>query len=382
MKKYLSAFLIAALAIAASVLIYIKLHQKTLPPNLVEGVGQIDGDLINLNAKYPGRVLRMEADEGDEVKKGQIVVRLSSREYEAKRKALLFSIKAKEEELKAKEIELEMVKETVFEEVKKASESVKNQKALLEALLKEIESQKEITAQAKRDYERIKNLFSKRLIDEHSFENASLKYEIQKNKLSSLYDKKSRVLSLLNSSESTLKQAKSSLKKIKILKHSIDALRESIKVLKAKKEELEAILEEFKIRSPIDGFVTDRVANEGEVVGGGGVLLSLIDPKSLYLKIFVDTVNEGKIKIGDKAVIFIDAYPFKPIKAKVVRIAKKAEFTPKEVPVRSDRIERVYEVDIKPLEENPHLKLGMEAIGVISFDGKGLPSSLKEIPEI
>jgi HlyD family secretion protein len=107
---------------------------------------------------------------------------------------------------------------------------------------------------------------------------------------------------------------------------------------------------------------------------------TLIDPRSLYLKIFVDTMENGKIKIGDKAVIFLDAYPDRPIEAKVVRIAQKAEFTPKEVSVRSDRIQRVFAVHLKPLKVDPLLKLGIPAIGVISTDGKGLPHSLDEIP--
>jgi len=106
----------------------------------------------------------------------------------------------------------------------------------------------------------------------------------------------------------------------------------------------------------------------------------LLDPHSLYLKIFVDTIQNGKIKLGDKAVIFLDAYPNHPIKAKVVRIAQKAEFTPKEVSVRSDRIQRVFALHLKPLQVDPLLKLGIPAIGVVSLNGKDLPASLNDIP--
>jgi HlyD family secretion protein len=112
----------------------------------------------------------------------------------------------------------------------------------------------------------------------------------------------------------------------------------------------------------------------------GMPVATLIDPRSLYLKIFVDTMQNGKIKVGDKAVIFLDAWPNRPIEAKVVRIAQKAEFTPKEVSVRSDRIQRVFAVHLKPIEPDPLLKLGIPAIGVVSLDGEGLPSSLNEIP--
>jgi HlyD family secretion protein len=128
--------------------------------------------------------------------------------------------------------------------------------------------------------------------------------------------------------------------------------------------------------------VIEKVANVGEVINSNTPIVSISNPDSYYLKIFVDTINNGKIKLGDKAEIFLDAYPNKPIQAKVIRIAQRAEFTPKEVSVRSDRIQRVYEVRLKPLKYNPILKLGIPAIGIITIDGKGLPNSLDEIPEI
>jgi HlyD family secretion protein len=123
------------------------------------------------------------------------------------------------------------------------------------------------------------------------------------------------------------------------------------------------------------------VANIGEVLGAGMSVATAIDPENLYLKMYVDEVNNGKIKVGDRAVIFLDAFPNKPIPAKVIKIATKAEFTPKEVEVREDRIERVYEVDIKPIKPNPLIKFGLPGIGVISIGGK-LPNSLDELPKL
>jgi HlyD family secretion protein len=137
----------------------------------------------------------------------------------------------------------------------------------------------------------------------------------------------------------------------------------------------------MELRSPVDGFVMEKIANNGEVIGSGMAVATLIDPKSLYLKIFVDTLQNGKIKIGDPAVIFLDSDPDHAIAAKVARIEQKAEFTPKEVSVASDRIQRVFAVHLQPLNVDPLLKLGIPAVGVISLDGKGLPTSLHAVPE-
>ena len=175
--------------------------------------------------------------------------------------------------------------------------------------------------------------------------------------------------------KTNLQIAKNNLSKIDMSKQDILSLKSSL-------NELKSMTDELSLYSPVDGYVIEKVANEGEVVGAGGIIVTISDRSSYYLKLFVDTINNGKIKMGDKAVIFVDAYPNRPIKAKITNISAKAEFTPKEVSVRSDRIQRVYAVHLTPLKFNPVLKLGIPAIGIISIDKTPLPSSLHDIPKI
>ena len=179
-----------------------------------------------------------------------------------------------------------------------------------------------------------------------------------------------------------LKEANIQLKKIQLLKAKLDAATKEIKALQEKEREVKIAMDDLTIKSPINGVVLEKVANVGEVIGAGMVVVTLIDPNSLYLKMFVDTMENGKIHLGDKGVIFLDANPNKAIEAEVVRVAAQAEFTPKEVSVRSDRIQRVYALHLKPLHAVKNLKLGLPAVGVITTNGKGLPKSLDDIPEI
>ncbi|HHG73850.1 MAG TPA: HlyD family efflux transporter periplasmic adaptor subunit [Persephonella sp.] len=382
LKKYWLAVLIGILFAAASLMIYKKLSKKELPPNLIAGVGRIDGDLIALSSKYPGKIIKLYVSEGDPVRKNQITALLESREYEAQLQGIISQIKAKEKELDAKKVELEILKGTLPEDVKKAQNSITAGTALLKELDKNIDSLKKIVKQDDKDFKRLKALYEKNLVPKKRFEEIQLKLEVDKNKLSSLIEKRKQIVSEINTAKSTLKQAETVLKKIEAFEKGISALESGIKALKAKKRQIEAVVDQMKIKSPADGYVVDKIRNEGEVVGAGMPVITVVDPASFYLKIYVDTINNGKIKIGDKAVIFLDAFPDRPIPAKVVRIAKKAEFTPKEVAVREDRIQRVYAVHLKPDKPQPVFKIGLPAVGVISIDGKGLPKSLKEIPEL
>ena len=381
-KKYWLGFVVLFLVVVAAYFIYLKLNPKKLPPNLVMGTGRIDGDLININTKYPGRLKLLAVDEGDRITKGQLIAKLQSKEYEAQLKAIEAEIKAKQKEIEAQKVQLQIIKETLPENVQKAYANLKSNRFMLEELNQQINSMEKIVQQDERDFKRFKSLTEKSLFPKEKFEKIKLKLETDKDKLKALLKKKNQLIQQINAAESSLKQAKSTLKKVQAVEKSIVALQESIKALNAKKQQIQAVLDELNIYSPINGYVVDKVAHVGEVLGAGMTVITAINPDDLYLKMFVDTIYTGKIKVGDKAEIFLDAYPDKPIPAIVVKIAKKAEFTPKEVAVREDRIQRVYAVHIKPVEPNPLLKLGLPAIGVISLDGKGLPKSLKELPEL
>ncbi|BDY11809.1 HlyD family secretion protein [Hydrogenimonas cancrithermarum] len=382
LKKYWLGIVAVLLLGVAAVMIYEKLNPKQVPSNLVEGVGRIDGDLVDLNVKYPGRLEQVAVEDGMPIKKGDIVARLKSLEYEAKLAQVTAQLRAKQKELNAKKTELNIAKKTIPLALRRADSARKTRRAQLQELEKSIEAQKRVVEQDDRDYERTKNLYEKRLIQKELLEKAALKRDTDRDRLAALGHKREQLRAAIEIAEADFAEAKAAQRKIDALEEGIEALREGVQAMKDARGEVEAVLEEMTIRSPIDGFVVEKIANAGEVLGAGMPVASLIDPHSLYLKIFVDTIQNGKIKIGDKAVIFLDSWPDRPIEAKVVRIAQNAEFTPKEVSVRSDRIQRVYALHLKPLKVDPLLKLGLPAIGVVSLDGKGLPKSLRELPPL
>ncbi len=366
LKKYSLALLLILLVVVAGVMIYEKLHPKQLPANLIEGTGRIDGDLVNLGTKYPGRIEEITVDDGMPVHKGMVIARIGSKEQQAQLEAITKSIDAKK-------VELRIESATTPQLLDKAEAALRTRRSQLRELERNIASQKALVAQDGRDLARIRKLYARKLIAKEQLEKIRLKYTADKNSLDALMQKRAQL-------EEAVKIAQSDLADARAAQQKLEALRDGIAALEAQKAQVAAAIDEMTLRSPLVGFTVEKIANVGEVIGAGMPVATLIDPRSLYLKIFVDTLQNGKIKLGDKAVIFLDAWPDRPIPAKVVRIAQKAEFTPKEVSVRSDRIQRVFAVHLKPLEPDPLLKLGIPAVGVISLDGKGLPKSLSEIP--
>ena len=381
-KKYGIYVLVLVLFSIASLLIYKQLNPVKLADNLVASSGNVDGDLIALNTKYAGRIEDIYVVDGQSVKSGDKVAALQNDEYEAELRSLQEGIDSAKEGLKALMQESMITKESVPLEIKKASRAIDIAYAQKKELENSLSSLKEQLKQDETDFGRDKTLFEKNLISQQKFEYSKLKLEHSKNSYDSQQQRLLQAQKSIDIAEYSLKLAQSQNKKIIALEANVEAAKNNIKSLQASRDKLRIIIDDLVIKSPIDGFVVEKEANKGEVINPGMVVATLIDPRSLYLKIFIDTLENGKIKIGDKAVIFLDAYPDMPIKAQVVSVAQKAEFTPKDVSVKSDRIQRVYAVHLRPLEVNPLLKLGIPAIGVVSLDGKGLPGSLSEIPKI
>lgn len=380
-KQYRLGVAILALVLIASGLIVNKLIAPKLAENLVQGSGRMDGDLVNLNAKYAGRIAALNIHEGQHVSVGQSIAVLASPEYEAQKAQIEAQINARAQELSAKETELDIATKTIPETLAKAKANVSIKQHQRDELDKNIASQTSVLAQDKRDLERMKNLFAQNLIEKRQVETAALKHQTSGDFLSSLNQKREQLSLAINVANSELIEATAHQKTLHVMSQGLEALRSSLKALEASKTQIEAVINEMILRSSIDGVVVEKIANQGEVIGAGSVVATLLDPNSLYLKIFVDTKQNGNLQVGNDAVIFLDGKPNEPIPAKVVRIEQKAEFTPKEVSVPSDRIQRVFALHVKPLSPQPTLKLGIPAVGVVSMDGKGLPKSLKNVPE-
>lgn len=376
-------FIIAGvlLLLAAAAIVNALFHRE-LPKNLIAQAGRIDGDLIVLNAKYPGRLLRLDVDEGDRVEANETVAWLDGSEAEAKLRAANADIAALKSRLKADRLAYTIAKTALPSQYRSAVENIEIAEAALRAADEQIRRQSLVVAQKRKDLKRSESLLKKKLIKPHDVELQQLSFESETQVLKTLREQKRQAAQRVLIAKEQTKAAKADVTKIEMAAAQVDADKAQIDAAIAARDELRLVKDNFTIKTVRPGIILDRIAQPGEMVGAGGAVVSMIDPDTLYLKLYIDTAQNGKVAIGDKALIYLDGDPEHPIKAKVVRISARAEFTPKQVNVKSDRIQRMYAVRLKPLEAVPQIKLGLPAIGVISTDGKGLPPDASLIDKL
>ena len=146
----------------------------------------------------------------------------------------------------------------------------------------------------------------------------------------------------------------------------VDLQRAALREARAALAEQQRYLEEMTVRAPIAGTVLVRTVERGEWVQPGAPLYTLVDLNQLYLKIYVPEPDIGKLAFGQEARVHVDAYPRRSFPARVSKIASEAEFTPKNVETREERVKLVFAVELA-LAENPGgvLKPGMPADAVV-----------------
>jgi HlyD family secretion protein len=120
-------------------------------------------------------------------------------------------------------------------------------------------------------------------------------------------------------------------------------------------------LKKTHICSPITGVVLERNVEAGEVVFPGMVLMTIGDLRSPWVRVYVGEPDIGKVRINQEAFAVTDAYPDRRFPGTLRYISSEAEFTPKNVQTRQERVKLVYEARVYLTNDEGILKPGMPA---------------------
>jgi len=129
-------------------------------------------------------------------------------------------------------------------------------------------------------------------------------------------------------------------------------------------------LAECDIQSPMDGTVLERLAEPGELAMVGSGIATLADLGKLHLTIYIPETEIGRVSLGQSAEVSVDSFPGKIFPAKVYFISPIAEFTPKNVQTKDERVKQVFAVKLDLGNGDGMLKPGMPADARIDVAGK------------
>jgi HlyD family secretion protein len=169
--------------------------------------------------------------------------------------------------------------------------------------------------------------------------------------------------------EQALRDAELGPQRVRARLAEASSMRAQATAAEARVREAATQIADLTVSAPLTARVSNRYANAGEVIAAGTPIFGLTDLANVYLKGYVPEPMIGRIRLGQAAQIWTDAWPEAPFEARVGYIAARAQFTPKEVQTRDERTKLVYEVRLYPLAD-PGGKLlpGQPADGMIRHD--------------
>lgn len=201
--------------------------------------------------------------------------------------------------------------------------------------------------------------------------------QVLEDKLSTLEREKRRVSNLVEANAASTKDLDDVNAEINITKSQITATKstlstqsqailEEVEAMRYQKMQLENYAEKSKIKTPIAGTVIKKYINENELAFQGKPLFKIADLTNMYIKVYVSEDMLSSLKLGQKATIRIDTEngEAKTLEGTISWISPKAEFTPKMIQTKKERVNLVYAVKVT-FENDGTAKIGMP--GDVSF---------------
>jgi HlyD family secretion protein len=119
------------------------------------------------------------------------------------------------------------------------------------------------------------------------------------------------------------------------------------------------------VMAPAGGIVTHKAVEAGELVTPGATIVTLAELDSVYVMIYVTEKELGRVRLGDAAEVKIDAFADKAFMGKITYISPEAEFTPKNVQTKEDRVKLVFGIKVEIENRDGRLKPGLPADATI-----------------
>ena len=177
-----------------------------------------------------------------------------------------------------------------------------------------------------------------------------------------------RITAMFNENAATKRQVDEISGKVKVLQQQINSVEtqnapivNEVKSIDIQIEKINDQLKKSKIINPVKGTVLAQYAEPNEITAYGKPLYKIADLSEMTLRVYFSETQLSSIKVGQEVNVTIDEKDGKkPYKGKISWISSSAEFTPKIIQTREERVNLVYAVKVI-VKNDGSLKIGMPA---------------------
>jgi HlyD family secretion protein len=289
-------------------------------PGLIVASGHVEATEVLVSTKVPGTIESLSVDEGHVVAAGQELARIDTTDT-----LLALAAAQADRALAESELRLRLAGSRV-EDVREAKAQVARSEADLSG--------------ARKDLDRMEGLLASGSGTTKAREDARTRHDLAGAALDAARERLKRLEAGFRTEEK-------------------DAARARLEAASARVAQLEQQLRDAVVASPVDGVVTEKLAEKGELAARGTALVNVTDLGHAWLNAYVSEPDLARLRLGQEAEVVTDDGQVR--KGRVSFVASRAEFTPKNVQTRDERVKLVYRVKVALENADGLFKPGMPA---------------------
>ncbi|WP_052464839.1 HlyD family secretion protein [Geoalkalibacter subterraneus] len=337
-KKWGTRALLLGVAAVAALLLWRYFQSDGLEAGIASGNGRIEAVEIDIATQRAGRVKEIFADEGDNVPAGMVLAKMDTAVLEAQKREASARLRQAENSVRIANSQV----------VQRQSE-----KTAAQAVVSQRAAEAEV---ARIRLERSRSLVVSKAVSQQKFDD---------DRASSL-----SVEAMLRAAEADVARTEAA---IATARSQVLGAQADVEATRAMLERIQADLDDSVLKSPRDGRVQYRVAQPGEVLPPGGVVLNMVDLTDVYMTFFLPTKQAGRVALGAEARLVLDAAPQYVVPAEISFVADVAQFTPKTVETEEERQKLMFRIKarIAPDLLREHLlqvKTGLPGMAYVRLD--------------
>jgi HlyD family secretion protein len=276
--------LVIVVAVGAGVYYYVNLKPSSL---VLTGI--VTTNDVVVSPQIGGQIAQLLVNEGDTVKKDQLVAVIAPDELRADISYYAQNAQGLNDQVNQSAAALRYQEQQTTEQIRQAEATVASTEAQQAAAASELENARAI-------FERTQNLAKQNVVSPQELDQARTSFQGAQAKLDSLKKQ-------ADAARAAVALARSNAEQIKMRRSQLEANRHQEAAAAAQKTKADVRLSYTELHAPIDGVVDVRPVRIGEVVTPGQPVMTLINPDDLWVRADVEETYIDRVRIGDKMTV-------------------------------------------------------------------------------
>ncbi len=304
---------------------------------------QVEGNLIAVSPKVSGRIIQLPFEHGDSLRVGDLIAQIQKTDYEVALAQTQAALERAKNELSRALTEKNLTGKRVAGGVasaevalRQSEDSLRKTEASLQAARARVKEAAAEMKNAQQQFKRGQKLFAEGFIAADREDELTTALKTTESRYQASLENAKEAESAVQLARASLKKAKLDLDlsqeewaQITLQDRNINVLEAQVKEKEEAAKAAQVRLGDTTILSPIDGIVSKRIVNLGEIVQPGQPIVFVNDPHQCWIIANIEETRIRKVQVGAPVLVKVDAYPGKLLKGQVLAIgsATSSEFS-------------------------------------------------------